>query len=198
MNAELNGLEPPICLTKNIIGCQTEGFDLILLGDMFYDEAISSSLHRWLDLCIKTHGTKVLVGDPGRAQFKEHGIQQFLQQLAQYELPVSVKEENYGLTCSTVWSYCPECWGTFVLSCVSSASGNVCGNETVLFISSRDIIPQRESCICFFFLLSWFSPHKCWNIIILCSYMFILTINYGLVLTFQSHWRIAACTFFTS
>lgn len=109
MNAELNGLEAPVCLTKNIIGCQTEGFDLILLGDMFYDEAISSSLHSWLDLCIKTHGTKVLIGDPGRAQFKDHGIQQLLQQLAQYELPVSVKEENYGLTCSTVWSYCPEC-----------------------------------------------------------------------------------------
>lgn len=108
MNCELNGVEPPVCLTENIIGCRTEAFDLILLGDMFYDEALASSLHSWLDLCIKSHGTKVLIGDPGRAQFEEHGIRQFLRCQAQYELPASVREENYGLTCSTVWSYCPE------------------------------------------------------------------------------------------
>lgn len=108
MNCELNGVEPLVCLTKNMIGCRTETFDLILLGDMFYDEALSSSLHSWLDLFIKSHGTKVLIGDPGRAQFEEHGIRRFLRRQAQYELPASVREENYGLTCSTVWSYCPE------------------------------------------------------------------------------------------
>lgn len=110
MNCELNGAEPLVCLTKNMIGCRTETFDLILLGDMFYDEALSCSLHSWLDLCIKSHGTKVLIGDPGRAQFEEHGIRQSLRRQAQYELPASVREENYGLTCSTVWSYHPETW----------------------------------------------------------------------------------------
>lgn len=108
MNSELNGVEPPVCLTKNMIGCQTEAFDLILLGDMFYDEALSSSLHSWLDLCIKSHGTKVLIGDPGRAQFEEHSVRRYLHRQIQYELPPSVREENYGLTCSTVWSYFPE------------------------------------------------------------------------------------------
>lgn len=107
MNCELNGLEPPVCLTDNMIGSQP-GFDLILLGDMFYDEALATSLHSWLDRCIETHGTKVLIGDPGRAQFEEHGIRRFLRQLAQFELPESVREENYGLTSSSVWCYCPE------------------------------------------------------------------------------------------
>ncbi|KAM8751739.1 electron transfer flavoprotein beta subunit lysine methyltransferase [Acanthopagrus schlegelii] len=108
MNSELNGLEPPVCLTNNMIGSPVEAFDLILLGDMFYDEALATSLHSWLDRCIKTHGTQVLIGDPGRAQFEEHSIRRLLRLLAQFELPESVREENYGLTCSSVWCYCPE------------------------------------------------------------------------------------------
>lgn len=108
MNCELNHLEPLVCLTNNLIGSQIEGIDLILLGDMFYEEALATSLHSWLAHCIKTHGTQVLIGDPGRAQFEEHGIRQLLQLLAHYELPESVREENYGLTSSSVWRYCPE------------------------------------------------------------------------------------------
>lgn len=108
MNCELNSLEPPLCLSDNLIGSHLEHFDLILLGDMFYDEALSTSLHSWLDRSVKTHGTQVLIGDPGRAQFEGHGIRRLLRQLAQYNLPESVREENYGLTCSSVWHYCPQ------------------------------------------------------------------------------------------
>lgn len=108
MNSELNVLEPPECLTNNMIGSPAEAFDLILLGDMFYDEALATSLHSWLDHCINTHNTQVLIGDPGRAQFEEHGIRRLLRLLAQFELPESVREENYGLTCSSVWCYRPE------------------------------------------------------------------------------------------
>ncbi|KAM3858948.1 electron transfer flavoprotein beta subunit lysine methyltransferase-like [Diretmus argenteus] len=103
MNCELNGLEPLVCVTDNLIGLEPEGYDLILLGDMFYEEALADSLHSWLDRCIETHGTQVLIGDPGRAQFEGHTIKTLLHQLAQFELPQSVREENYGLKCSTVW-----------------------------------------------------------------------------------------------
>uniref|UniRef100_G3PJQ4 Electron transfer flavoprotein beta subunit lysine methyltransferase n=1 Tax=Gasterosteus aculeatus TaxID=69293 RepID=G3PJQ4_GASAC len=106
MNCELNLLEPPVCLTNNMIDSPPKGFDLILLGDMFYDEVLATSLHGWLDNCINRHGTKVLIGDPGRAQFEEHRIRRLLRQLAQFELPECVREENYGLTCSSVWCYC--------------------------------------------------------------------------------------------
>ncbi|XP_069019552.1 electron transfer flavoprotein beta subunit lysine methyltransferase [Embiotoca jacksoni] len=108
MNCELNGLEPLFCMTDNMIGSEVEGFDLILLGDMFYDEALASSLHSWLDRSVRVHGTKVLIGDPGRAQFEGHGIRRLLHRQARFELPESVREENYGLTCSSVWSYHPE------------------------------------------------------------------------------------------
>uniref|UniRef100_A0A3Q3EKT7 Electron transfer flavoprotein beta subunit lysine methyltransferase n=1 Tax=Labrus bergylta TaxID=56723 RepID=A0A3Q3EKT7_9LABR len=96
MNSELNGLQPPVCLTHNIMGSPPAAFHLILLGDI------------WLNRCMETHGTKVLIGDPGRAQFEEHAIRRLLRPLAQFELPDSVREENYGLSCSGVWSYTPE------------------------------------------------------------------------------------------
>ncbi|CAI5664763.1 unnamed protein product [Oreochromis niloticus] len=108
MNCELNGLEPPVCVTTNMIGSEPDAFSLILLGDMFYDEALATHLHSWLDSCVRVHGTKVLIGDPGRAQFESHSIRQLLHQLAQFELPESVREENYGLTFSSVWCYRPE------------------------------------------------------------------------------------------
>lgn len=108
MNCELNDLEPPVLLTENMIGSEPEPFDLILLGDMFYDEVLATDLHNWLNSCIRAHGTKVLIGDPGRAQFESHSIRKLLHQLAEFQLPESVREENYGLTCSSVWCYRPE------------------------------------------------------------------------------------------
>ncbi|XP_008409841.1 electron transfer flavoprotein beta subunit lysine methyltransferase [Poecilia reticulata] len=105
LNCELNKVEPPDCVTDDIIGSDSAGFDLILLGDMFYDETLSDSLHKWLDRCIKSHGSKVLIGDPGRAQFEGHDIRKLLHHVAQFELPESVRQENYGLTSSHVWCY---------------------------------------------------------------------------------------------
>lgn len=105
MNCDLNDLEPLPCVTENLIGSVPDQWDLILLGDMFYDEVLSDGLHRWLQTCIATHGTQVLIGDPGRAQFESHDIRKRLLLRARFELPDSVKEENYGLTSSTVWCY---------------------------------------------------------------------------------------------
>ncbi|XP_034031523.1 electron transfer flavoprotein beta subunit lysine methyltransferase [Thalassophryne amazonica] len=108
MNCEVNSLELLDCVTGNVIDSEPKGFDLILLGDMFYDNILATSLHRWLDCCIRTQGTQVLIGDPGRTQFDGQGIRRFLQLLARFELPELVREENYGLTDSTVWCYQPE------------------------------------------------------------------------------------------
>lgn len=108
MNCELNDLEHIKCVTDNMIGAEPLCYDLILLGDMFYDEALADSLHSWLNQCIQVHGTQVLIGDPGRSNFEGHRIRDLLVPLAQFELPKSVKEENYGLTYSTVWHYKPK------------------------------------------------------------------------------------------
>ncbi|MEE6477696.1 hypothetical protein FKM82_011594 [Ascaphus truei] len=107
LNCPLNNLKPLPFHTEQIIGKNMESWSLIVLGDMFYDEQLCDSLHRWLRTCIHKHGTRVLIGDPGRAQFVSHPIQKQLHKLAEYPLLESTKQENYGLTTSTVWSYEP-------------------------------------------------------------------------------------------
>ncbi|XP_069484657.1 electron transfer flavoprotein beta subunit lysine methyltransferase [Ambystoma mexicanum] len=107
MNCELNNMVPFPVLTKNITDTEPEKWSLIVLGDMFYDEELADCLQEWLRQCIHRHGTKVLIGDPGRPQFVGHGIQKQLCRMAEYPLPESTKQENYGLTSCSVWSYEP-------------------------------------------------------------------------------------------
>ncbi|XP_029455873.1 electron transfer flavoprotein beta subunit lysine methyltransferase [Rhinatrema bivittatum] len=107
LNCKLNGLKPFPVLTKNIIDTELDNWDLVVLGDMFYDERLADSLHQWLRKCIQKYGTRVLIGDPGRPQFVSHGIQKQLKQVAEYSLCEATKQENYGLSKSAVWSYHP-------------------------------------------------------------------------------------------
>ncbi|XP_077325422.1 electron transfer flavoprotein beta subunit lysine methyltransferase [Lithobates pipiens] len=107
LNCQLNGLQPLPFFSENMIGVDTRLWNLIVLGDMFYDEQLADGLHQWLRRCIDQHGTTVLIGDPGRGHFIDHRIQKQLQKLAEYPLPESSKEENYGLTSAVVWKYQP-------------------------------------------------------------------------------------------
>jgi predicted nicotinamide N-methyase len=107
LNCKLNGLNPFPVLTKNILNTQQGKFDLIVLGDMFYDEDLADSLHLWLQNYFWTHGTRVLIGDPGRPQFSGHSIRHQLYQLVEYTLPEPTQQENNGLTTSAVWDFHP-------------------------------------------------------------------------------------------
>lgn len=107
LNCELNHLNPFPITIKNIINSEAGNWDLIVLGDMFYDEQLADGLHRWLQKCIRTHQTEVLIGDPGRHQFLSHSICSQLHKVIEYSLPENTRQENYGLTSSIVWSYHP-------------------------------------------------------------------------------------------
>lgn len=107
LNCELNQLKPFPILTKNILDLEQDKWDLIVLGDMFYDEDLADSLHRWLKDCFWTHKTQVLIGDPGRPQFRGHSIQHQLHKVVEYSLPEPTRQENNGLTTSTVWDFQP-------------------------------------------------------------------------------------------
>ncbi|KAG9467418.1 electron transfer flavoprotein beta subunit lysine methyltransferase [Eleutherodactylus coqui] len=109
LNCQLNGMDDLPFDPENIIGDDAGLWDVIALGDMFYDEQLADSLHRWLRRCMEQHGTTVLIGDPGRGHFLGHPIQKQLQKVAEYSLPESTKQENYGLTTSAVWRYQPGC-----------------------------------------------------------------------------------------
>uniref|UniRef100_A0A8B9CJX8 Electron transfer flavoprotein beta subunit lysine methyltransferase n=1 Tax=Anser brachyrhynchus TaxID=132585 RepID=A0A8B9CJX8_9AVES len=107
LNCELNHLDPFPIAIKNIINSDAGKWDLIVLGDMFYDEQLADGLHRWLRKCIRMHETEVLIGDPGRYQFLSHSIHNQLHKVIEYSLPEYTRQENNGLTSSIVWSYQP-------------------------------------------------------------------------------------------
>lgn len=107
LNCELNHVTPFPITIKNIINSEAGNWDLIVLGDMFYDEQLADGLHHWLRKCIRIHQTEVLIGDPGRHQFLSHSIHNQLRKVIEYSLPEYTRQENNGLTSSTVWSYQP-------------------------------------------------------------------------------------------
>ena len=107
LNCELNQLNPFPILTKNILDLEQDKWDLVVLGDMFYDEDLADSLHQWLKNCFWVYRTRVLIGDPGRPQFSGHNIQHQLHKVAEYSLPEPTRQENSGLTTSTGWDFQP-------------------------------------------------------------------------------------------
>lgn len=107
LNCELNQLNPFPILIKNILDLEQDKWDLVVLGDMFYDEDLADSLLQRLKNCFEAHRTQVLIGDPGRPQFSGHSIQRQLHKVAEYSLPEPTRQDNNGLTTSTVWQFQP-------------------------------------------------------------------------------------------
>ncbi|XP_028913863.1 electron transfer flavoprotein beta subunit lysine methyltransferase [Ornithorhynchus anatinus] len=108
LNCELNRLRPTIpVLTQSVLDTRRDDWELIVLGDMFYDGDLADGLHRWLTSRGGTGGSKVLIGDPGRPHFSEHGIRRRLRKVAEYSLPEAARRENHGLTSTSVWDFRP-------------------------------------------------------------------------------------------
>ncbi|XP_062914326.1 electron transfer flavoprotein beta subunit lysine methyltransferase [Mobula hypostoma] len=105
INCELNKISPLQVAPENLIGRMEEKWDVILLGDMFYDEELATDLHKWLTEYKRIHGSEIMIGDPGRAGFTKYVGQNWLQKITEYELTTLTKEENYGLTSSSVWRF---------------------------------------------------------------------------------------------
>ncbi|XP_054089909.1 electron transfer flavoprotein beta subunit lysine methyltransferase [Zeugodacus cucurbitae] len=104
LNAQLNGIDLEhlhICTDNLIKASQLVKEDLILLGDVFYDEEFAAVLQPWLQ-CLRKAGKQILVGDPGR-----HGLtadrRQHMRRLAKYELTESGCIENNGFRFVNVW-----------------------------------------------------------------------------------------------
>lgn len=103
LNAELNNLSSEVS-TSNLIGCLDRQWDIVLLGDMFYDRDFAQTITRWLE-ALHNNGVDVFVGDPGRLPFAEHKLRKDFQMLAEYVLPDNCLKENNGMTTGYVWKY---------------------------------------------------------------------------------------------
>lgn len=100
LNAELNGVHLK-WTASNLIGTDAD-FDVVLIGDMFYDPETAESISGW----IKTlKGPElVLIGDPGR-QPSSTFTKSFAKLVAEYELPTECADQNNGYTTGYVWSF---------------------------------------------------------------------------------------------
>lgn len=106
LNAQLNGVDLErlqMCTENFIKASQLVKEDLILLGDVFYDEEFAALLQPWLQR-LRNAGKQILIGDPGR-----HGLtadrRQHMRRLAKYELTESGCIENNGFRFVNVWEF---------------------------------------------------------------------------------------------
>jgi predicted nicotinamide N-methyase len=96
LNAEANGVD--LEATGVDLIDRDGGWDLVLVGDCFYEKLLADRLLPWLEMLAR-RGAAVLVGDPGRSYFPKTG----LTVLATYEVPVTRALEDAEIKRTSVW-----------------------------------------------------------------------------------------------
>lgn len=100
MNAVHNGVRLAM-RSDDIIG-QDDGWQIVLAGDVFYDQDLAKTLLPWFDQMTR-RGALVVVGDPGRSYCPTER----LEELAIYQVPVTRALEDSEIKKTTVWRYRP-------------------------------------------------------------------------------------------
>ncbi|BFZ18750.1 hypothetical protein BsWGS_21789 [Bradybaena similaris] len=103
LNVEKNGADVQISSENLLEDSPRTQCDIVLFGDMFYDQDFSHLITHWIMKL--PYKTTVLFGDPGRLPFLNHPLKSVLQNVARYDLPTTCQLENNGLTHADVWKY---------------------------------------------------------------------------------------------
>ncbi|MBL8907841.1 MAG: methyltransferase [Rhizobiales bacterium] len=101
LNAGLNDVALAIT-TDDLLASEPPGCDVILVGDLFYEQSLAARLLEWLSLA-QQRGTQVMIGDPGRSYLPK----QRLTQLAIYSVPVTRDLEDAEIKQGAVWTLAP-------------------------------------------------------------------------------------------
>ncbi|WP_165772212.1 class I SAM-dependent methyltransferase [Niveispirillum lacus] len=97
LNAALNKVRVRT-LVADMIGQKLPGTDIILAGDVCYEQAFAEAALAWFRDLARA-GITVLVGDPGRAYLPSQG----LCRLASYDVPTSLELEDRDVRHTDVW-----------------------------------------------------------------------------------------------
>ncbi len=98
LNAEANGVE--LAFTDaNLLDGPPPAVDVIYAGDVCYEAPMTERILSWLAQA-KAVGTRVLIGDPGRAYLPKTG----LGFLAEYQVPTTRELEDFAIKRTCVWS----------------------------------------------------------------------------------------------
>lgn len=98
MNAAENGVTVDVTLSDLTDG--DIGEEVVLAGDVFYEQPMSDRLAAWFSR-LRHAGRTVLVGDPGRAYMPRDR----LSRLSTYEVVVSRDLEDSEIKRTTVWAF---------------------------------------------------------------------------------------------
>ncbi|MCP5371097.1 MAG: methyltransferase [Hyphomicrobiales bacterium] len=101
LNADLNGVA---LATEgaDLVGRADLNHDLILAGDICYEQPLAGRVSDWLR-ALAGAGATVLIGDPGRAYLRRDG----LVELAAYDVPTSLELEDRTVRRTGVWRVTP-------------------------------------------------------------------------------------------
>jgi predicted nicotinamide N-methyase len=97
LNATLNHVQVDATLT-DLIGSNVD-FDVILVGDLFYEREIAVPLFVWLQ-SLRAKGALILIGDPGRSYLPKKG----LIAVGDYQIAVSRSLEDAEVKHTRVWT----------------------------------------------------------------------------------------------
>jgi predicted nicotinamide N-methyase len=97
LNARANGVEVE-STADDLLGLAPDAFDLVLVGDLFYERALADAVLRYARAA-KAQGGQVLVGDPRRSYFPKDAFTQ----VAAYAVPVTRELEDAEIKHTAVW-----------------------------------------------------------------------------------------------
>jgi predicted nicotinamide N-methyase len=83
-------------------GSATASFDVILVGDLFYERPLAERVLAFIEAC-RAGGAEVVVGDPRRSYFP---VDRF-RQVAEYGVPVTRELEDAEIKRTSVWQLHP-------------------------------------------------------------------------------------------
>ncbi|WP_241503802.1 class I SAM-dependent methyltransferase [Ferruginivarius sediminum] len=86
---------------EDVIGVTDVGWDVVLAGDVCYEQPMASLVEAWLKSLARS-GTVVLLGDPKRNHLPSSG----LEKLDRYTVPTTRELEDSDLRNATVWRVC--------------------------------------------------------------------------------------------
>lgn len=97
INAALNGVALRIT-SDNLLAHAAPRHDVILVGDLFYEQSLAATCFAWLTAA-REEGATVFVGDPGRSYLPKDK----LVSIATYAVPVTRDLEDAEIKKTSVW-----------------------------------------------------------------------------------------------
>ncbi len=97
LNAEMNNVSI-FQIADDLVGTPNQGWDVVLVGDMCYEQPLAGRIEAWLRGFI-TEGVTVLIGDPGRTYLPKSGMEL----LATYNVETSRALEDNDVRRTNVW-----------------------------------------------------------------------------------------------